>query len=1640
MGSLGTIWVNLGLNIDEFKANVDKAMTAFSEAGQLFSGTSGTFGGLGGVLTQVGAELSVVSVAMTGLGEEALSTYGKFEQFRVSLEALTGSAAIAAQQFDNIKSLGMSTVFDLPTLALAAQKLDAIGMSAEKIPRIMQAAADAASAFGGSSERLQAVIQALDRVTETGVLTSRQLTTLGITWDQLAETMGKSVSQTKDLLSKGLLSAADAMGAILTTIEEKEGGLAQKIGDTWAGTWNQFKNAGLLALDEVGKAIAPFATDAVNAMRPLINGIQDLAKWFQTLPAPVKDVAIALAGIAIVLGPAVVALGGLTYGIGLLANSIPMVLGLGTAFGILGDAIGLFATTIGGAVFTALGTFVTVTIPEAVLAVGAFSTALLAEAIPAMMTLVSVTIPAMVSGFLALASNAIPAAVTALKGLFALDFAALAGSVASFASSAIPMLVGALSTLGVAALTAAAAFAGWKLGQWMYDNIPGVQRFGDAIGDLILKIPGVQALIEKLAAIPATVGVTEQAVNRLATTAATMGLNIQRGAMSLDQYAKALLDAIKAHGGLTDSTTRLDASMQALVNSQTKANAALKEAQTTYDEMVKAGGVGKTLTDGTVISTDLLSRAYINLQNALKQAHPVIKDAGKDIDELSKFMHEVSGETIAFSLKIPSDFADFQAGLAKGINFQSIENQIDAFIKKVQASGFQTDEVIANDIDLMQSMSDRLGEFLDQEKVVKALDKITKAVDEFNVKAAQIGEKVPTSFQAFVEATNTTGVSVQGLETKITDLTIQMRENPLFKGDIPPGLKATYDSLVATKATLTDWLNTLKLIGADDSFVKLNGYLVSLTHVLDSGQISQKQFEEGLLSWGQSVLPGLAKGLQLTQTAMAALEKDAPGMAAALKNGIDSFANDLAARAESIRANSLTINNALKDLGVVSITEAANGLIKSGDDIIAVLKGIGTAAQVAGPALVQDEQAIIAFGEKALPAMKLFGMSISNDVLAQIAKIAPALALAAKQGPDAFAAALETLKVKVQTDTALISDAFKSIGAQTAEQWNNNITLVAKYLDILVQTNAPIQAQLAATIQLADLELKRAQALGLSSEATLKITQNLTAAQIQQRAFLDTTMALSNLYTGMVKGFATAWDSLEKGIGDAIVSGQDFGKVMQDVFTSLEKTISELIVKYLLDQLKNALLTNTDLLNNFGKIFTGLFADNGIVPDAMRATQKLVESVGVDLTDELTTAAKETTDLAKSTVNSVESMTKSTTSAMSSMVSTTLTDVLGLASAVVGAIAGIIGDIEMAHMEKTLGQIETNTRIIYTIMNGNDGMMQWIKTAGQKVSSILDWLWDPFLTAFQTLMSTNDDISSSLSKIEHILNQMAGGGEDVATPLMHSMKSLDTIVNTLADSMQSLNGTAVGAGVGVGGLGNTTTHTAGEFTDMEKQMLAMMAAAQSATSALNDIKPSSGSGTGHGAPGSSSDNIPDYVQSMAEAIYGKGVKVKSYTPGPNGTYNFDVDTSTIPKATPGPPTSQGMPGASSNIPPYVQQAAEMMYGKGVRVTSWTPGPNGSFSFDVDSSSIPKAVAGPPTMQGATGLANNQFDFSLLGPSTIGQFNYAAMQSLNPSSLASATVHPNPGNNLTLNVNVSSADETEIANKLIKTWRSQGVPI
>ena len=133
---------------------------------------------------------------------------------------------------------------------------------------------------------------------------------------------------------------------------------------------------------------------------------------------------------------------------------------------------------------------------------------------------------------------------------------------ASLAASTLAGLVPSIATLGSVAAGAAAAFAGWKLGEWLYTNIGFVKAFGDALGGLILKIPGVEYAINRLNGVTAAQSSFASSVAMLEAKLKAQGVVIDRAGLSMEEYAAKLRRAAIEHAPVVTGTERVTAALK----------------------------------------------------------------------------------------------------------------------------------------------------------------------------------------------------------------------------------------------------------------------------------------------------------------------------------------------------------------------------------------------------------------------------------------------------------------------------------------------------------------------------------------------------------------------------------------------------------------------------------------------------------------------------------------------------------------------------------------------------------------------------------------------------------------------------------------------------------------------------------------------------------------------------------------------------------------------------------------------------------------------------------------------------------------------------------------------------------------------
>lgn len=78
---------------------------------------------------------------------------------------------------------------------------------------------------------------------------------------------------------------------------------------------------------EFGTALLPIVKDLLIAMLPFIEVLGTVAKWFASLPEPVRLFVVAIAGIAAAIGPVLIIVGQLISAFGLIATVMPTVIG-----------------------------------------------------------------------------------------------------------------------------------------------------------------------------------------------------------------------------------------------------------------------------------------------------------------------------------------------------------------------------------------------------------------------------------------------------------------------------------------------------------------------------------------------------------------------------------------------------------------------------------------------------------------------------------------------------------------------------------------------------------------------------------------------------------------------------------------------------------------------------------------------------------------------------------------------------------------------------------------------------------------------------------------------------------------------------------------------------------------------------------------------------------------------------------------------------------------------------------------------------------------------------------------------------------------------------------------------------------------
>lgn len=252
---LGSAVLYLKADQSEYNSNLDAAKGKAQDFDATSAKTSeDVVSSWGGIAAGIAAAVVAASIVIGKL----LDSYGSLEDATIKLNnafnAQGWEASTASQDIENLaSSLEGSTRFSKTATDSAAAMLEQLtGMSEAMVAKAIPAIQDMSSAMGMD---LTTSAESVARAMETGALRIGRMT----------------------ISFKDIQDPAQRFDAIMKTLNEKFGGMAQALGESTIGSLTKLKNAFSDLAEVGGRALSIFILPILNAITPLIKGFADWA-------------------------------------------------------------------------------------------------------------------------------------------------------------------------------------------------------------------------------------------------------------------------------------------------------------------------------------------------------------------------------------------------------------------------------------------------------------------------------------------------------------------------------------------------------------------------------------------------------------------------------------------------------------------------------------------------------------------------------------------------------------------------------------------------------------------------------------------------------------------------------------------------------------------------------------------------------------------------------------------------------------------------------------------------------------------------------------------------------------------------------------------------------------------------------------------------------------------------------------------------------------------------------------------------------------------------------------------------------------------------------------------------------------------
>jgi tape measure domain-containing protein len=270
----------LGTQSEETGAELQSFAGASQEAGAAVEETGAKSEGAKFNLLDFGSKIGMVIFGLQGMvsmamqaGQALLGPAISAETVTSSLTTMLGSTKAANKEMQQLDTFAAKTPFKTLDIDQAAEQMLGFGEKASNVIPEITAIGDALGSVGRDTPaQLNSVVDIFGKIRTEGhisAMTMNELAVHGINaWKALADGAGKTIPQVKNMVSKGLLPAKDAISDLTKGIEKNplyKGGMARA-----AGTFTGLISTLLSNFDQL---LASFASPIIKGLEGNLNNL-----------------------------------------------------------------------------------------------------------------------------------------------------------------------------------------------------------------------------------------------------------------------------------------------------------------------------------------------------------------------------------------------------------------------------------------------------------------------------------------------------------------------------------------------------------------------------------------------------------------------------------------------------------------------------------------------------------------------------------------------------------------------------------------------------------------------------------------------------------------------------------------------------------------------------------------------------------------------------------------------------------------------------------------------------------------------------------------------------------------------------------------------------------------------------------------------------------------------------------------------------------------------------------------------------------------------------------------------------------------------------------------------------------------------